>query len=296
MRLLTTFLAALLAAFAPAAAQTFPERDRAAVVDAASVIPDADEAELAADILAWNRETGHQFVVATVPSLQGRSIQDYSNSLFRHWALGRAGVNDGVLLLLAPTERAVRIEVGYGLEGVLTDALTSVIIREAITPGLRKGDIVEALGGGARRIMAEVSAEAAAAAPDGKAAALAAGAPPVADPPFPWGFFLFLIVAIFGPIILIFRARRKKRLQPRSWDERRHATVTRRGEPRIGTATGTDALAALSARTESSYSDWSSGSDSSSSSSWDSASSSSSDSGFDSGGGSSGGGGSDSNY
>jgi len=142
---------------AHAAAPSFPERGRSAVVDAAGVIPDGAEAALEARLVAWNRSTGHQLVVATVPSLLGREIQDYSIGLLRHWRLGRAGANDGVLLLLAPNERQVRIEVGYGLEPVLTDARSSLIIREAIRPPLRAGDVAGALTAGAERIMRAVA-------------------------------------------------------------------------------------------------------------------------------------------
>ncbi len=136
----------------------FPDRERRAVVDAAAVIPDDAEAALDARIVAWNRATGHQFVVATVPSLQGRPISDYGYQLLRHWGLGRADADDGVILLLAPTEREVRIEVGYGLEAQLTDAASGRIIAETIRPALRRGDIAGALGAGADRIMAVLAA------------------------------------------------------------------------------------------------------------------------------------------
>jgi len=152
-RAMGVILLCLAATQAYAAAPSFPERGRSAVVDAAGVIPDGAEAALEARLVAWNRSTGHQLVVATVPSLQGLEIQDYSIGLLRHWRLGRAGANDGVVLLLAPNQRQVRIEVGYGLEGELTDALTSVIIRETIRPPLRAGDVAGALTAGAERIM-----------------------------------------------------------------------------------------------------------------------------------------------
>ncbi len=152
-RAIGVILLCLAATPAYAAALSFPERGRSAVVDAAGVIPDGAEAALDARLVAWNRSTGHQLVVATVPSLQGREIQDYSIGLLRHWRLGRAGANDGILLLLAPNERQVRIEVGYGLEPVLTEALSSRIIRETIRPSLRAGDVAGALTAGAERIM-----------------------------------------------------------------------------------------------------------------------------------------------
>ena len=80
-------------------------------------------------------------------SLQGQDIAPYANELFRAWRLGEAQKNNGALLLVAPNERQVRIEVGYGLEGTLTDALTNVIITNAITPRFKRGDY----GGGIRR-------------------------------------------------------------------------------------------------------------------------------------------------
>jgi hypothetical protein len=77
---------------------------------------------------------------ATVSSLQGEEIEPYANELFRAWKLGEAKKNNGVLLLIAPKERKVRIEVGYGLEGTLTDAVSSIIIANAITPRFKAGD------------------------------------------------------------------------------------------------------------------------------------------------------------
>ena len=303
MRLLKTLIRAVVLALIGSAAlatgPTFPERDRRAVVDAAQVIPDAAESKLNAEIVAWNRATGHQLVVATVPSLQDYEIEEYGYRLLRHWGLGRAGINDGVILLLAPGERKVRIEVGYGLEPVLTDALSSAIIRDTISPGLRSGDIEGALGGGARRIMQAATEEAAYATP------AAVAGPPMVNPPFPWGFFLFMAGLILGPIFLFWLARRKRNTpaEPRlSTAERRYATVPR-AEHRKSTSSPdhfpqSDARTALSAHAsgpESSSSSWSSGSDSWDSSS-SSSSSSSSDTGFDSGGGSAGGGGADSSY
>ncbi len=79
-------------------------------------------------------------MVATVSSLQGEEIEPYANQLFRTWQLGEKAKNNGVLLLVAPNDRRVRIEVGYGLEGTLTDALSKVIITNAITPRFKNSD------------------------------------------------------------------------------------------------------------------------------------------------------------
>src|SRR3546814_7526207 len=84
-----------------------------------------------------------QLVVATIPDLQGHAIEDYGYQLGRAWGIGRKDVNDGVLLIVAPNEKKVRIEVGYGLEPVLTDALSSVIIQQAILPHFSEGRMAE---------------------------------------------------------------------------------------------------------------------------------------------------------
>jgi uncharacterized protein len=110
------------------------------VVDQADVISQESRADIAAKSQALEQKSGIQLVVATVKSLEGSDIETYANELFRTWKLGQEQKNNGVLLLVAPNEHKVRIEVGYGLEGTLTDALSSVIISTAIIPGFKSGD------------------------------------------------------------------------------------------------------------------------------------------------------------
>jgi uncharacterized protein len=110
------------------------------VVDQAGVIPATTRETLEAKLKDLEDKSGIQLVVATVKSLQGGDIETYANELFRAWKLGEAKKNNGVLLLVAPTERKVRIEVGYGLEGTLTDALSQVIIASAIVPRFKAND------------------------------------------------------------------------------------------------------------------------------------------------------------
>lgn len=156
-------LAGLWLALAPAAtfAQelTFPAFT-GYVVDQADVLPPDAERALTDKLAAFQRTTGHQFAVATVPSLQGTSAEDYGNRLFRTWKLGDATRNDGALLLVAPNERRVRIEVGYGLEGDLTDAVSRLIIENAILPRFRAGDIPGGVARGADDVMAVFSGHA----------------------------------------------------------------------------------------------------------------------------------------
>src|SRR5471032_331151 len=110
------------------------------VVDQANIIPASARADLETKLSDLESKSGIQLVVATVTSLEGQEIEPYANELFRTWKLGEKTKNNGVLLLIAPNEKRVRIEVGYGLEGTLTDALSKVIIANAITPRFKTGD------------------------------------------------------------------------------------------------------------------------------------------------------------
>jgi uncharacterized protein len=139
-------LSFLLLAFAGAFAATFPPLT-GRVVDQANIIPVETRSVLTSKLADLESKSGIQLVVATVASLEGGEIEPYANQLFRTWKLGEAQKNNGVLLLVAPNERRVRIETGYGLEGTLTDALSKVIISNAITPRFKTGDF----GGGITR-------------------------------------------------------------------------------------------------------------------------------------------------
>ena len=110
------------------------------VVDEANVISAQSRNALDAKLKELEDKSSIQLVVATVKSLQGSDVETYANGLFRFWKLGQAQKNNGVLLLVAPAEHKVRVEVGYGLEGTLTDALSSVIIASAIIPRFKAGD------------------------------------------------------------------------------------------------------------------------------------------------------------
>jgi uncharacterized protein len=126
---------------APAfSAPTFPKL-AGRVTDAAGILPAETRAGLDARLAALEKATTIQLVVATVPDLQGYEIDEYGYQLGRAWGIGQKGSNNGALLIVAPNDKKVRIEVGYGLEGVLTDALTSQIIRRDIVPAFKAGDM-----------------------------------------------------------------------------------------------------------------------------------------------------------
>src|SRR5229473_159628 len=140
-------LVVLLCAALAVCAVTFPPlTDR--VVDEAHILSAREREALVAKLAELETKSGIQLVVVTVNSLQGQEIEPYANELFRAWKLGEKTKNNGVLLLVAPKERRVRIEVGYGLEGTLTDALSKVIITNAITPRFKAGYSGGGGGGG----------------------------------------------------------------------------------------------------------------------------------------------------
>nr|WP_276046445.1 TPM domain-containing protein [Sphingomonas sp. GC_Shp_1] len=150
----------------PAQAQTSaafnPPKFTGLVVDAANVLPPQTEADLTAKLQALQRDTKRQLVVATIPDLQGLPLEDYGNKLIRSWGVGLKDVNNGAILFIAPNEpaghRGPRIEVGYGLEPFLTDALSSVIINQDMIPKLRAGDVPGAMTAGTDAMIAQLRA------------------------------------------------------------------------------------------------------------------------------------------
>src|SRR5581483_12386920 len=98
-------------------------------------------ASLSAELAAHEQRTGNQVVLLTVPSLEGEPLEEFSDRVATTWKLGQKGTDNGVLLLVVPKDRRVRIEVGYGLEGTLTDAVASRIIRHEMIPRFRAGNM-----------------------------------------------------------------------------------------------------------------------------------------------------------
>lgn len=183
-------LTILLIALPALAAPTFPKLT-GRVVDDANILSPAAEASLTAKLEGLETATGRQLVVVTLPSLQGQEIEDYGYQLGRAWGIGEEKTNDGALLIVAPNERKVRIEVGYGLEGVMTDALSSVIIQSAILPKFKAGDMEGGIVAGTDALVQQLSL------PDDQARAKVAAASSRASkqrggPPIP--FIIFIIV------------------------------------------------------------------------------------------------------
>jgi uncharacterized protein len=155
-QLLAVLWLALLALATPVAAQTFPQLT-GRVVDQAHLLSAAQVADLTSKSQALEAQTGRQFVVATVNSLEGYPIEDYAYRLGRAWKIGSAKDNSGVLLLVAPKEHKVWIATGYGSGGFLTDAMAGVITREAILPKFKAGDMGGGIEAGADAIIKQMS-------------------------------------------------------------------------------------------------------------------------------------------
>lgn len=165
------------------------------VVDKANLLTPAVEADLTGKLESLEKSTGRQLVVVTLPDLGGLEIEDYGYRLGRAWGLGDAKADNGALLIVAPNQRAVRIEVGYGLEPFMTDALSSVIINSAILPKFKAGDMQGGIVAGTDSLIQQLTL------PVGEARAQVKAAE--APAPSGGGFPLFLLPIIFFVIIVI---------------------------------------------------------------------------------------------
>lgn len=197
-RVLVPVLALILAILAGAAlALTFPTLS-GRVVDEAGLLSANDRAALTETLAGLEAKTTAQLVVVTLKSLQGTTIEDYGYQLGRHWQIGQKDKNNGVLLIVAPNDRVVRIEVGYGLEATLTDALTRTIIETAILPRFRSGDFAGGIGNGVAAIVQTLTGDA-----GGWQPRAGRGAAPGAERPadLPAGAIVVLMLLVVGLVI-----------------------------------------------------------------------------------------------
>lgn len=153
--LLLSLLLALLAT--PAAALSFPPHPQGPIYDEANLLPADQKAALDQRLRDFDKQTGDAVIVATVNSLQGDTIEDYAAKLYANWGIGGAERDNGVLLLVAPNERKLRIEVGYGLTPYITDILSGRIIRDDITPRFKAGDMPGGIEAGIGAILTQLS-------------------------------------------------------------------------------------------------------------------------------------------
>ena len=137
---------------AAAAAQSALPKPAGRVNDFANVIDPAIEAEIDRRLDLLEQTTSSEIAVVTVASLDGASVEEYASRLFKAWGVGQGPEDNGVLVLVAPSEREMRIEVGYGLEGVLPDGLAGQVIRDDFTPRFRDGDYSGGIRSGVNRV------------------------------------------------------------------------------------------------------------------------------------------------
>jgi uncharacterized protein len=187
-------LALLLLVVVSAAALEFPALS-GRVVDEANILDPAARAALDDKLAALEAKTTDQLVVVTLKSLQGTSIEDYGVQLGRRWRVGQKDKNNGVVLIVAPNERKVRIEVGYGLEGTLTDAVSRLIIENAIIPRFRANDFPGGINRGVDDITSVLT---------GDAAEWQQRAAKRPEAPVNWGSLLvvLLVIFVFGLVFL----------------------------------------------------------------------------------------------
>lgn len=201
-RLVLIVMAVLAFVAGPAFAQTFPKLT-GRVVDEAHLLQPAQLAALDAKLAGLEQQSQRQLVVVTLPSLEGYEIEDYGYRLGRAWGIGDKGRNDGALLIVAPNERKVRIEVGYGLEGILTDALSSVIIQREVVPRFKSGDYAGGIDAAADQLIAQLKL------PDDEARKVAQSVQAKsAEPRFDFGTVVFLVVFFFFFVLPFLRAMR----------------------------------------------------------------------------------------
>ena len=126
------------------------------IVDDAQIISPDARARLSAMLRAHEQATANQIVVLTVPTIQPEDIEEYAVTVFNSWKLGQQGRNNGVLVVVVPQDRKMRIEVGYGLEPILTDAIASSIIRDVMTPAFKHADYDGGIQNGVAAIVARL--------------------------------------------------------------------------------------------------------------------------------------------
>ncbi|HWK33476.1 MAG TPA: TPM domain-containing protein, partial [Hyphomicrobium sp.] len=156
LRVLWLGLITLLAVVALPANAALPARPDGPILDAANIIAPADKAALDAKLRAYNEATGRAIIVATVPSLDGMEIEDYAQQLAETWDIGGKESENGLLFLIAPNERRLRIATGRGLQERVTDIMSGRIIRDVVTPRFKAGDLSGGIVAGVEAIIAQL--------------------------------------------------------------------------------------------------------------------------------------------
>jgi uncharacterized protein len=172
VRPILAWIALVLALVGTSAHAALPPKPAGPILDQANIIPQAQESALDAKLKAYTQATGRAVMVVTIPSLDGQDIESFGSALGHAWAVGGKGTDQGLILIVAPSERKVRIEVGYGLEEYLPDVLAGRIVQQTITPKFKAGDFPGGIDAGIDAITTQLDRTPA----DAKAVAEAAAA------------------------------------------------------------------------------------------------------------------------
>ena len=196
---------ALLAALtgAPAVAQDYPPRPDGPVYDGANIISDGEEDLLKARLSDYNRTTGRAIIVATVPSLDGLEIEPYAQGLAEGWGIGGKDSENGLLFLVAPNERRMRIATARGLDDRMTDIMSGRIIRDVVTPRFKAGDLSGGIVAGVDAIVAQLDMDPAQAraieeAEAARQAEMASDAAPAIAGVVFWIVLIIVFATVFG--------------------------------------------------------------------------------------------------
>ncbi|HJZ31927.1 MAG TPA: TPM domain-containing protein [Hyphomicrobiaceae bacterium] len=225
--LLVLLVALLLTAPAGAEPKFPPLTGR--IVDDANLLSGEDRRALEADLKALEERSSDQLVIYTAPSLQGYEIEDFGYRLGRTWQIGQQGKDNGVILIVAPNQRKVRIEVGRGLEPELTDAMSRLIIENAILPAFRRGDFSAGIKAGVHDIRDVLLGDAEAVKARARSAAKRDGGPGLSP-----ALIMLLLFIVLAFLMVQMDARRTAHPARLDQRDRRYATRDRRyGTPVI---------------------------------------------------------------
>lgn len=221
MRQIALWLCAVLASLTLAMSSTaalaeLPPRPDGPVLDAARIIPDGDESALDAKLRAYNKDTGRAIIVATVPSLDDVPVDAYAQQLAETWDIGGAESEQGVLFLVAPTERKIRIHTARGVQERLPDVLAGRIIRETVTPRFKARDMAGGINAGVDAVIAQLNRDPVEAKAVAEAAAAAAKQRRGGNDEASIGAVIFWIVLIVFLVMLFGRGRRRHGLRRHS--------------------------------------------------------------------------------
>lgn len=208
------WLAAMLLALVGVAAQAqdYPPRPSGPVYDGANILSAGTKAQLDQQLRAYNAQTGRAIIVATVPSLGGASIESYATTLYTDkWGIGGAQRDTGLLLLIAPTERKMRIEVGYGLHGYFGGIMAGRVINDVIAPRFKEGNYDAGVTDGVGAILAHLAKSPEDAVAIEEAAKAAEQQRSRSDGGFPFGVLIWLAFMFFFFVLPFLSGRGRRR-------------------------------------------------------------------------------------